>query len=161
MSVWRRGALTDNPYVRNAFRVARLERSVLRRVSVAQRIGEARSIVEHDPSAHSIRGKQVTQQEINAAESILMSGQTRILEELLVHEAERPALGRVRQLAARCASLMAQPPAGKQEPDLSFLSAALCKFVRRYLSAAEAAEPEFGALELDLAPPFGRPGEEE
>lgn len=161
MSVWRRGSLTENPYVRNAFRVARLEREVVRRLSVAQRIGEARDVVEREAQAHAIAGKPVTQEEINKAESILHSPERRILEELLVHATEAPPVKHIHRLAGNCAAEMTPGQTRQHATDLSFLLVVVPEFMKRYLGGVKPAEPGFGALELDLAPPFGQQQEEE
>jgi len=157
MSVWRRGSLTENPYVENAFRVARVSPEVVRRHTLVQLIGQARMIVSTDARAHSIRGQAVTSEDINRAESILLAPQERILEELLVHATERLPLQRARQLMQEASAVLVREAAAPaQVRDLQVLRTWVADLVGQYLDGVKPSDAGFGALEMDLVPPFGR-----
>jgi len=155
MNIWRGGSLTENPYVRNAFRVARVPREVARRQTLVQYIGQTRAMISADPGAHRIRGESVTHEELNQAEAILLSSDQRILEELLTHATESPQISRLRRLAKEAAAAMAvgQDALGPIDPRI--LHPMLLDIVRLYLPEIPGAEASLGALELELPPPFG------
>lgn len=159
MSLWRRGPLDRNPYVRNAFRVARAPREVTRHRILVQLIDETKRVAR-DPEAHRIAGQPVTETEINAAEQILLDARQRIGEELLAHAAERPPLDEVRKRAREAAKLLAGGEPGKLVlKDLRGLESTFTALVREFLAAGPGPDPSFGALELNLPPPFGGPEE--
>ena len=161
MSIWQHGSVAENPYLRTPFRVAMLPREVVRRASLVQRIGQARSIATANPRANSIRGSAVSLAEVNDADEILLKPERRILAELLVHATETPPLSRVRALARKAASDLARPdddtPTGI---DCAKLKPLLVDLVGHCLDGMEPAEPSFGALETTLVPPFGQRQEE-
>jgi len=155
MSLWRRGPLDRNPYVRNAFRVARVPREVTRHRILVQLIEETKRVAR-DPEAHRITGQPVTDTEINAAEQMLLDARQRIAEELLAHAAERPPLDEVRKRAREAAKLLAGEEPGKLVlENVRALEGAFTALVREFLAAGPGPDPSFGALELNLPPPFG------
>jgi hypothetical protein len=154
MNVWRRGLLVENPYVRTAFRVARVPREITRRQTLVQYIGQTRAMLGADPQSHVIRGTAVTQQELNRAEAILLSAEDRILEELLTHAAESLRLRRIRQLIQEATEVMAPDQESSGPPDRRALARILRELIRLYLCQAQGAQAEFGALELELPAPF-------
>ena len=157
MSRWSRGPITRNPYLRNAFRAARVPREIVRRRTLVHLISQTKRIVNTDPDLHAIRGEPVTQAEINQAEAIVLDPQKRILEELLVHAAETPPMKRIRQLAKQAAAAMTPGADGPSvAPDERSLGPWIPDLVRQYLDTAPPADPLFGAPELDVVPPFGR-----
>lgn len=161
VNIWRRGSLLENPYVRNAFRVARVPREVVRHRTIVQLIGQTERIVNTDPTAHTIRGKPVSNAQINVAAQILLDPKQRILEEMLVHATETPPLERIRRLAADAAAAMAANDTGRLPvTNLEGLEPWAREMVRQFLDNIPGPDPSFGALELDLVPPFGRPGED-
>jgi hypothetical protein len=161
MSVWRRGSLSKNPYRRTAFRVARVPREVARHRTIVELIGRTKRIVHTMPQEHVIDGKQVTLTEVNTAEQILLDPKQRILEELLEHAIEKPPLERVRKLAAEAAHAMSIEKT-EQLPitNLTALQAWAGDLVQKFLEDAPGPDPSFGALELDIIPPFGSAGDE-
>lgn len=161
MNIWRRGSLTENPYYRMAFRVCRVPREIVRRRKLVQLIGRTRRIVNTDAQFHTIRGEPVTLAEINAAEQILLDPRQRILEEFLVHATERPPLEGVRKLAKEIAKVMAVDETERLPVrDLKGLQPWSQALVLEFLDSRAGPDPSFGAFELELIPPFGRPGEE-
>ena len=141
MSVWRRGPLTENPYVRTPFRVARVPREVVARRSVVQLISQTRRMVATDATAHTIRGEPVTPEKLNAAESVLLSPEQRIVEELLVHATEAPPTKRIRELgrqAAEAMAALAPGPLGLTNPKA--LACWLADLARQYLDTVEPAD---------------------
>ena len=157
MNVWRRGSLTTNPYVRTAFRVARVPRETTRHKTIVQLVGQTRRIVRVDPQAHAILGEPVTDAEINAAEQVLLDPKRRIMEELLHHAAEKPPLDRVRKQAAQAAEAMASEDSEDLPiTNLSALESWARRIVTDLVEASPPTDPSFGALELELLPPYGR-----
>lgn len=160
MNLWRRGSLTRNPYHRTAFAVAQVPREVVRHSILVKLLGQTRRIVNADPQAHTIQGEPVTGAEINAAEQILLDPRQRIVEELLVHATEKPPLEQVRQLAREVAEAMSVGSEAVPVTNIAAFEGLAQYLVARFLAGAPSAELSFGALELDLVPPFGRPGED-
>ena len=161
MNIWCRGSLTRNPYVRTAFRVARIPREIVRHQTLIQSIGTTKRIVSADPQAHVIGGEPVTHAEINVAEQILVNPSRRIVEELLEHATERPPLERVRKLAREAGGMMGAHEAGRLPvANLSGLRAWADVLVQQFLDDAPPPDPSFGALELKIVPPFGQSGGE-
>ena len=157
MSLWRRGSLTTNPYLRTAFRVIKAPREATRTVTLAQLAGQAKHIAASNPQARSILGEPVTLEEINKAESIILDPQRRILEELLVHTTERIPMKRMRQLAQAAAKAMAvdgdsMPPPSNMAGLVSWMD----DLVREYQAKLEPSSPLLGAAEMTLVPPFGK-----
>ena len=155
MNIWRRGPLDMNPYWRTAFRVARVPREMTRRKSIVQTIAQTRRLAK-DEGAHQICGQAVSQAEINAAEQVLLDPRQRVSEELLEHASERFSADRIAALSREVAEALAGnplAPLGIVNPDwLREWSKAL---TREYIETQALPDPSFGALELDLAPPFG------
>jgi hypothetical protein len=156
--------LTENPYVRTAFRIVKMARQVASRRTMVQRIHDARSIAQTDAESRSILGRPVTLEEINKAEAILLSAEDRILEELLVHATERPSRKRAGELARRAAEAMTpdDAPAADEQPPAAVnpkaLQPLLDELAGKSLDAMGPAEAAFGAEELTVVPPFGQAG---
>ncbi len=161
MNIWRRGSLSRNPYRRTAFRVARVPREVVRHRTIVELIGRTKRIVNTKPQEHTIDGKSVTLTEVNMAEQILLDPKQRILEELLEHSLEKPPLARVRKLAQEAALAM-EIETVEQLPvtNLIALQVWASDLVQKFLGDAPDPDPSFGALELDIIPPFGNAGDE-
>ena len=155
MNIWMRGPVTQNPYVRTAFRVAMLPREVVRRPSLVKRIAASRNLVAAAPGTNSIRGVPVTLEEMSAAETTLLKPEDRILEELLVHETESRDLRKVRALLAEVREAMSVP----DDAPVSVRPDALRPFVRELEKQAfdqlPAVESGLGSLETGITPPFG------
>jgi hypothetical protein len=161
LNIWRRGSLLENPYTRNAFRITRVPREVVRHRTIVQLIGQTKRIVNTDPSAHTVKEKPVMIAQVNVAEQILLDPKQRILEELLTHATEMPPLERVRRLAADAAAVMAVSDTERLPvTNLGCLEPWALAMARQFLDSIPGPDPSFGALELDFVPPFGRPGEE-
>lgn len=161
MSIWNRGPITVNPYLRTAFRVTRVPREVVRHRTIAQLVSQTRQVVAADPRAHAIKGQPVAMTEINAAEEVLSDPGQRILEELLHHSEERLPVARMRKLLREVTREMTpQPESELPISNLSGLRPWARKLLCDFLSQAPGPDPSFGALETDLVPPFGRPGDE-
>ena len=163
VNVWRRGSLTRNPYLRTAFRVARVPRETVKHKTIVALIGNTQQVVSADKQAHKILGEPVTEAQVNAAEQILLDAGQRILEELLEHATERPPLETVRKLARKAAEAMAvEQGSSLASPvtNLSGLESWDQAVVREFLERSPGPDPSFGALELDVVPPFGRAAEE-
>jgi hypothetical protein len=160
MNIWRRGALTQNPYYRTPFRIARAPREVTRHATIVKLIGETRKLMNRDPLAHQINSVPVTSAEVNAAEPALTDPKRRIIEELLEHAAEEPPLSQVRKLAKEVAEAMAVDPSEKLTiNDLSALQGLAQSLIRQFLEQAPQPSPSFGVLELEIVPPFGKADE--
>ena len=158
MNVWRRSPLlSKNPYARTAFRVARVQREVVRHSTIVKLIGMTRNMVKADPEAHAIAGLPVSITELNAAEKILTDPRQRILEELLEHATERPKVDQVKQLVREVAEALAVEETGQQGFDQAGLRLWANGFVQQFLDSAHQPDPSFGALETGLIPPFGTP----
>jgi hypothetical protein len=156
MNVWRRKLISQNPYLRNAFRVAMMPREATERVRIAEYLGEARDIVSADAQAHRIGGTAVTPEEINQAEAVLMAPEERILEELLVHSTEALSLDRLRQLDGRAAEAMTPRSEAVSvgiRPEA--LTVLLHDLVSMSTEQLPKSEPWLGALETGLTAPFG------
>lgn len=157
MNIWRRGSLTQNPYYRTLFRITRVPREITRHRTIVTLIGQTRQLVNADPLSHQINGSPVTDAEINAADPALTDPKRRIIEELLEHAAEEPPLGQVRKLAKEVAEAMAVDPSEKLTiNDLSALEGLARSLIRQFLEQAPQSSPSFGALELEIVPPFGK-----
>jgi hypothetical protein len=99
----------------------------------------------------------VSEAELNAAEQILLDPRQRIVEELLEHATERPRLERVHRLAREAVAAMAAEDTGRLPvTNLRGLQSWAQALVQEYMDGVLGADPSFGALELDLVPPFGR-----
>lgn len=158
MNVWRRSPqLSKNPYARTAFRMARVQREMVRHSTIVKLIGMTRNVVKADPEAHVIAGLPVSITELNAAEKILTDSKQRVLEELLEHAAERPKLEHVKHLAREVAESLAVDEAGQQGFDQAGLRQWANGLVQQFLDRAHQPDPSFGALETGLIPPFGIP----
>jgi hypothetical protein len=154
VSVWRRGPLGQNPYARTAFRVSRVGREIVRHRVVVEQLGQTMRVVRADASAHVVLGKAVTTEELNWAEKILTDPPRRLEEELIEHAAEPGPAALLRKLDRRASELMAslRAPAAKKP---AFLRAHARGLAARILAVLPAVEGSFGALELELVPPFG------
>jgi hypothetical protein len=156
MNIWRRGPLTQNPYLRTAFRVARVPREITRRRTLVRLVNQTRHVVSIDPQAHTIRGAPVTMTKLNAAEQILLDPPQRILEELLEHAAEAPPLEQVRKLAAEATRALAEDGlTSAPVTNLRGLQLWAHSLAQQFLESVPGPDPSFGALELDIVPPFG------
>jgi tetratricopeptide (TPR) repeat protein len=153
---WRRGPLSQNPYLRTAFRAARVPREVVKRRSVVNLILQTRQLIESDPQAHTIRGRPVSIADVNAAESVLLDPMQRAREELLEHTTERLPLERLRNLAQQAVDALGpeheRPLAATS---LECLLPWVVQLSRSVLEGSLGADPSFGALELALVPPHG------
>lgn len=157
MNVWRQGPITENPYRRTAFRVAMMPREVTERASIVDYISEAREIVNVAPESHKILGRQVTPEDLNDAETVLLKPEARICHELLAHATERASFDRLRKLESEAGDLMAEYAKAESSSKMAAFSPILLEFIRLYVKTACPSEPWFGALELELVPPFGEP----
>ena len=161
MNVWRRGSLRENPYYRTAFRVTRVPPEIVQHRTVVKMIGQTRRLIGGDPRAHMIQGRPVTDAAVNVAESILLDAKGRIIEELLEHATERLPLDRARRAAEEVAAAFQVTDADTQAAtNLTALYTWAERLLQEFLDEAPGAHPSFGALELELVPPYGRPGEE-
>ena len=161
MSVWRRGPVTKNPYLRTAFRVLKASREVTGTTTLVRLISQAENIAATNPRARSIRGEPVTLEEISSAQTTILDPEKRILEELLVHATERPSTKRLKQLARMAAEAMAEDEeAPPRITNWKALRPWLDDLMRQCLADATPAEPIFGAMELAPVPPLGRPRRE-
>lgn len=155
MNLWCRGSLGKNPYVRNAFRVARVPRETVQRATIVRLIGQTKRTVNTDPRAHAIAGEPVTPAEVNLAEQLLLDPAQRIAEELLVHAAERPPLEHVRRLSGEAADALR----GAETGPLAVTNFSSLLGWAHDLARQEVDQDRdgmlFGALELTLVPPFG------
>lgn len=152
---WRPRPVTQNPYYRTAFRVARVRRDMVDRVTIAQRIGQTRNLVQ-DPQAHTICGISVKPSEIHAAEKVLLSPDSRVLEELLEHAPEEPPLEEVRELAdqvRRSAPVSDDPLV---VTNLDGLLPWVKQLALKQVEESPPLDPWLGAAELSLTPPFGQ-----
>lgn len=157
MNIWRRGPLRNNPYKRTAFRVSRVPRETVRHRILVQLIGRTKRVINTDPQAHVIEGRPVTEAEINSAEQVLLDPKLRVMEELLEHATERFSLERVRSLAKEAAEAIAAPSSDAQKAtNRGGLQSFAKELVWQFLNTSERPDPAFGALEMDLIPPFGR-----
>jgi len=157
MNLWRRAPLDQNPYTRTKFRVARIPREVVRHRTLVNLVSQTKRIAERDPGAHAIRGVPVSTAEVLVAEQILLDPRQRILEELLEHAAERLPLERARELAAEAAELLAgDAPGPLPVTRPAALRVFVAEILRLFYENTPSPSPSFGALELELPPPFGR-----
>ena len=157
MNVWRRQTLSDNPYQRTAFRIARVSPESVRHRDVLQRISQMRKVLRAVPGSHIINGEAVTEAELASAERILSDPKQRILEELLEHPFESPAGDAVRKLADQVRLTMAGAETGALPVvNLGPLTSWATVWLRQMVERQPLADPSFGALELEPIPPFGR-----
>ena len=154
MNPWRRGPLTRNPYIRTAFRVARVPREITRRRTLLQIISQTENLLG---KGYYIEDEPVSQAELNVMTQILLDARQRIVAELLEHATEKPPLDRVRKLAREVAIAMTpEDEAGPIEiTNLRVLDLWEQHLVQQFLEQAPALDPSFGATELRLVPPFG------
>ena len=153
MNVWRRGPITENVYLRTAFRVCRVPREVTRRRTLVQMLNQTRNVIRADPTAHTVASQPVTQEQLNLAEKILLDPDQRIQEELLHHATRELPQERLRKLAERCARAMAErTPDDEKAPSLRGIESWLSELIGQ---SCQTLDPSFGALELTLDPPFG------
>ncbi|MGB3975441.1 MAG: hypothetical protein WBM02_10395 [bacterium] len=156
MDIWNRGPLTENPYYRTAFRVARVPPEETRHRVMVSLINQTRKVVRENPCGHMIGMDPVTEPEINAAEKILVDPKQRILEEMLVHKTERLRLDQLKKLLKDIDEIVSnecrQPSRLSNVDGLQFI---LNDLIKLYLSVSPVPDPSFGALEMDLIPPFG------
>ena len=161
MNVWRRGPLTENPYERTAFGVAQIPREVVRYRTLVQMIGQTKRLTSVNAKLHVLHGRPVTEAEINAAAQVLLDPKRRILEELLCHATERPSQNRCRNLAQEASAALSGP---SSEPltvsNLRGLESWVEDIVGDFFKARPSPDPSFGALELEIVPPFGGSREE-
>ena len=156
MNIWRRGALHKNPYYRTAFRLARVPRETVQYATIVKILGQTRKVVGADSQAHRIKGEPVARTDINAAEQILLDPKQRIAEELLHHATESLPLHVIKKLSAEAARYLAvEDASGLTAINPHSLVPLAQALVQRYLSSVPEPLPHFGALELDLVPPFG------
>jgi hypothetical protein len=155
MNIWRRGPLTENPYVRPAFRVVKAPREAMRRPTLARLIQQAKQVASSTPSARSIKGRPVTPEEVNAAEAILLKPELRILEELLMHSTEVPSVKRLRELSRKATEAIRGSAAQSPSPDTQALGHLMKDFMIHHIDHTTPADPLFGAAELNPPPPFG------
>jgi hypothetical protein len=156
MNPWLRGSTLTNPYYRNAFRVARVPREIVRHRTIVQLVGQTRQLVNANSSSHVIGSQPVSNSEINTAEQILLDPVHRVLEELIEHAAERLPLERIRKLAKDASALMEpgpEPPSPVNWKVLDLMGPAI---IDAFLAAEPGPGPSFGALELEIPPPYGR-----
>jgi hypothetical protein len=155
MNIWRRYPLGRNPYLRNAFRVARVPRGVVSHPKLVKLMGQTRRIA--DAGGHTIAGQPVSPADVNAAVSVLLDPRQRIAEELLEHTFEKPPLDALRKLARESAELLSNAGAGPLAlKNTAMLRDLIWAFAAEFLAEHPGPDPSFGALELDLPPPFGR-----
>jgi hypothetical protein len=158
LNIWRRGSLLDNPYHRTAFRIARVPPEIIRRSTLVTMLGQTRRLVRGAPDAHVILGQPVTEADLNAADTILLDAKQRMLEELLEHTEEQIPLDQVRQVQSEVMSAMADPSSGPLVVEnLAAVRAWVEVMLREFLAQSPTGHPSFGALELELVSPFGRP----
>jgi hypothetical protein len=160
MNIWRRGSLTENPYYRTAFQVARVPPEVVQHRTLVSMIGQTRRLIHGDPRAHVIQGEPVTDAAVNVAEGVLLDARQRIVEELLEHATEEPPLDGVRRLAQEVGARLA----GTQTGPLPVTNPAglyrLADCLVGQFAAAAIGQASLGTLELELVPPFGPPQED-
>lgn len=156
-SPWKRTAVTRNPYYRTAFRVGRVPREVVRYRTVSILISQTRQVIRTDPMAHTIQDKPVTEEELNDAEKILLKNETRILEELIEHPAERLPLDHLKSLELELRDSI-QPAQALEDLEIrtEFLKGWLPELVDQALKDTGSPDGLLGALELELLPPFGK-----
>jgi len=160
MNAWRRGSLEHNPYVRTAFRVTRVTTETVRRAALIQRISQTKQIVEMRPDAHVVAGLPVSLTDVVAAEQILLNPAQRVSEELLHHGTERPPVAAAQRLARQAAAAMRADITPEPAVQNVGALAAWAIEVSAACSRADAGPgASFGALELNVGPPFGRSGE--
>lgn len=156
MNPWRRSSLTHNPYSRTAFRVARVPREITRRKTLVQLIGQTENFVKTHPQAHTIEGTPVTRAELNAVGKILLDPKQRIVAELLEHATESLPLADVRKLFAEVTEAMrVESSVPLPLTDLRVLEGWVRSLLQQFLIDTPPVDPSFGALELELIPPFG------
>lgn len=156
MNPWRRSSLTHNPYSRTAFRVARIPREITRRRTLVQLISQTDNLIDTHPRAHTIDGTPVTRAELNAVGKILLDPRQRIVEELLEHATESLPLADVRKLSAEVTEAMqVESSAPLPLTDLRVLEGWVRSLLQQFLVDTPPVDPSFGALELELIPPFG------
>ena len=130
-------------------------REVVRRASLVKRISATRKMVSSFPGLNSIQGVPVTLEELSAAESTLLGPESRILEELLVHETETRDLRGVRSLMAEAREMMPAPGSSGVPVRPEALKSWLLDLLKQCLDEQEGGDPEFGSLETGITPPFG------
>jgi hypothetical protein len=87
----------------------------------------------------------------------LLDAENRIVEELLEHATESLSLVHVRRLLADVVEAMSvASSASLSFTDSRQLDEWISFLVNQFLNEAPRVEPSFGALELELIPPFGR-----
>ena len=82
---WIRESVQKNPYRRPAFAIVRVPVLESQKRRIVQRAERTKKLCETTPESHVIDGKPVTKSEVNQALSRLLTSNTRIGEELIVH----------------------------------------------------------------------------
>jgi hypothetical protein len=124
---------------------------------LVQLLGQTGNLIDTDPDAHTVNGRAVTRAELNAVSQILLDAENRIVEELLEHATESLSLVHVRRLLADVVEAMSvASSASLSFTDSRQLDEWISFLVNQFLNEAPRVEPSFGALELELIPPFGR-----
>jgi hypothetical protein len=137
--------------------VARVPCEITRRPTMVQLLRQTGNLIDTDPEAHTVNGKPVTRAELNAVGQILLDPEKRIVEELLEHASESLSLVHVRKLLAEVVEAMSVASSGS----LSFINSRQLNewinfLLKEFLDEVPAVGPSFGALELEIIPPFGR-----
>lgn|GEM_PF-2052850 len=156
MNIWRRGgSVMQNPYERTAFRIARVPAETVRYKTIVQLIGQTRRVVRAGAGVHAVKGRPVTDAELNAAEKVLLDAETRIAEELLHHRAEPPPARALDSLLRKVRNPAGEGMETGETEAPSWLKSWVEEAARRVPDAPSSPCPFFGPDELTLVPPFG------
>jgi hypothetical protein len=160
MNVWMQRAITSNPYDRNAFRVTKVPKELVKHRTVIGQITRTKKIIDADSQAHKINEKEVSHAEINAAEEIILDPEKRIYEELLEHSTEKLKMKDVKKLIGEI-NMLLESDAGEKPPvsNFNFLKIWAMHLVIEHASVFQDTSPSFGALEMKAIPPFGQKGD--
>lgn len=150
--IWKKGALTTNPYYETAFQSAGITRDIITRAEIDQRIGERRQAVAAAPGYYRLGARALTLADITIARQILLDPTRRILEELLEHQPEQLEASELERLRDR----LTLPIGVRASPrHLAFLLRAAQELAREFLLEQQPAEPPPYPVDLAIIPPFG------
>jgi hypothetical protein len=156
MNIWLKGSVRTNPYYRTAFRIAKVDREVVRHKTLVQLIGQTRRVIRTVHDYHRISGVAVTDAELNAAEKILLDPKQRLAEELLHHAAHPPMDRQLREMAEKVVAVLTKIAEQSPEPvDVSWLNELIAYYRERFVNEQRPIEQTTGLLELEIVPPLG------
>lgn len=153
-NIWLRGSIQTNPYDETAFQALGINRDVVARLEIGQRVEERRQAARLMPGFYRLGERPLTDPDVTQAAQILADPTRRILEELLVHKPEALPLEELERLQTR----LPQPDWPEELPPPRHLQF-LVRVIQEMALDTLAQLPPVGVppypVNLDTIPPFG------